>query len=348
MTSNTCCRPWLFAVVLLFGRWVPSLAAITELERLEGYHARNYSWPPPKYVPDTPGWTELKARRFTQIANMGSAGDRYQGYATMIKSGFLIANFTELGFGLARAPEEMTALLRKGLFDGLSAVRPEKQLMSYLGPKPWYIDRPDLGVHILMKLKQYAEAWCQIPVIAAQATGYRLYRNTSQLMMHLDEAQANVLSIIYHIGSSEDAEQWPLMIEDYLGRTHEVLLTPGDLLLLEGAKVAHGRPQKFLGSWYANFFLNYFPAGEWGKTDHQQETVFAIPPDWNEDPDEDEPSPYPRMQMIGTGYMEPDCPNSICDSTIKWSGPGKEGVFIDPLFRERPFHLKENTERTEL
>jgi hypothetical protein len=43
--------------------------------------------------------------------------------------------------------------------------------------------------------------------------------------------------MIYHVASSEDAEPWPIYIEDLNGRTHEVILTPGDILFYESSKV---------------------------------------------------------------------------------------------------------------
>ena len=39
--------------------------ALSETERLEGYYARNYTWPP-KFHPNTPGWSNLMAERFEQ------------------------------------------------------------------------------------------------------------------------------------------------------------------------------------------------------------------------------------------------------------------------------------------
>ena len=48
--------------------------------------------------------------------------------------------------------------------------------------------------------------------------------------MHVDKMQTHVVSFILHIDSSDDAEPWPIFIEDLQGRTHEVTLTPGDMV----------------------------------------------------------------------------------------------------------------------
>jgi len=59
----------------------------------------------------------------------------------------------------------------------------------------------------------------------------------------------HIISFILHIDSSEDAEPWPIFIEDFQGRTHEVILTPGDILFYESSKCFHGRPRPLSGSW---------------------------------------------------------------------------------------------------
>lgn len=50
-----------------------------------------------------------------------------------------------------------------------------------------------------------------------RAYGFRLYRNESELYMHVDKSQTHVVSFILHIDSSEDAEPWPILIEDFDG-----------------------------------------------------------------------------------------------------------------------------------
>jgi hypothetical protein len=35
--------------------------------------------------------------------------------------------------------------------------------------------------------------------------------------MHVDKSQTHVISFILHIDSSEDAEPWPILIEDFDG-----------------------------------------------------------------------------------------------------------------------------------
>jgi hypothetical protein len=49
------------------------------------------------------------------------------------------------------------------------------------------------------------------------AYGFRLYRNDNELYVHVDRPETHVISFILHIDSSEDAEPWPILIEDYDG-----------------------------------------------------------------------------------------------------------------------------------
>jgi hypothetical protein len=45
------CDHLLFCIAALCFLWKPLSAAITEEDRIAGFHARNYTWPPAKYVP---------------------------------------------------------------------------------------------------------------------------------------------------------------------------------------------------------------------------------------------------------------------------------------------------------
>lgn len=70
---------------------------------------------------------------------------------------------------------------------------------------------------VLDELQHYSESWVGMELTAHQAYGFRLYRNNSQLQMHVDKSQTHIVSFILHIDSSDDAEPWPILIEDYNG-----------------------------------------------------------------------------------------------------------------------------------
>jgi hypothetical protein len=70
--------------------------------------------------------------------------------------------------------------------------------------------------------------------------GLRLFRNESSFRMHIDKKGSHSIGYVLHVASSEDTKPWPFFIEDFHGRTHEINLTPGDVIMFEGEKaIAH-------------------------------------------------------------------------------------------------------------
>jgi len=315
--------------------------AMFEEERLVEYHKRNYTWPVQKFVPDTEGWKQLMESRLRQVQEIENQNKRYEGYLQTIQAAVVAPNFTEHGFGLARAPDELMEALREGIRKGVEdgpGVEGDVEVIE--GLQPWFIDRPDLTQRVLNELQHFPEEWAGMELTPFRAYGFRLYRNQSNLHMHIDKSQTHVISFILHIDSSDDAEPWPIVIEDFEGKTHEVVLTSGDILFYESSKCFHGRPSKFNGSWYSSVFVHYYPKEGWAETDHTLEKNIAVPPIWNQSPTTKNETP---LQMLGTGMKEPSCPNEWCrtQDSIKWSGPGTEGYWIAPNMEKYPFQPKE-------
>lgn len=315
---------------------------LVEPERIEEYHKRNYTYPLNTFVPNTTGWRGLMEARLAQLGEMEDSGRRYEGFFQTIHSAMLTPNFTEYGFGLAKCPADLLAALQKGIHDGLPTVGFEERDSVIDGPnQPWFIHRSDLTARVLTDLQSYAEEWAGIPLTAHQAYGFRLYRNESRLYMHVDRTSTHVLSFILHIDSSDDAEPWPLFIEDFHGRTHEVILTPGDILFYESSKCLHGRPRPFNGSWYTSVFVHYYPKLGWIERPHELEAHYAVPPIWADDPPPLAERRHDKLLMIETSMKEPDClPDYWCRTrdSIKWGGPAEEGVLMTPAFERIPFH----------
>jgi hypothetical protein len=339
--------------------------AMYESDRLVEYERRNYSWPPGAYVPDTPGWRSLMEERFEQIRRMDRSGDRYEGYLQTVHSALLAPNFTELGFGLARAPEGLMADLRRGIRDGIEAGPGEEGTVDVIGGphRPWFIEREDLTQRVLTELQPYAEAWSGTSLVPFKAYGFRLYRNESALYMHVDKPETHIVSLILHIDSSEDAEPWPIFIEDFLGNTHEVTLASGDVLFYESSKCFHGRPRPLKGTWYSSIFVHYYPVG-WNEVSRKLETHYRVPPLWKEDPTTVPPPETPttsapaaaapasnknhdRLKMAGTSMLHPDCPDQWCltRDAIQWGGPGEDGYWISPDFKKHPLVLDSASSR---
>ena len=136
-------------------------AGLDEGERVRGFYARNYTWPVKEFVPETPGWRRLFEHRLRQVAEIDDKGQRYEGFIQTLQAGFLAPNFTEFGFGLARAPDDLMHALRQGIQDGLKEDLKEEEKISVIDGDhvPWFIERPDLTLRVLEELQHYPETW---------------------------------------------------------------------------------------------------------------------------------------------------------------------------------------------
>jgi hypothetical protein len=194
-------------LALLLHVLVPARFQVEALEediRVAEYHKRNYTWPISEYNPNTLGWKALIEQRFHQVAQLQDETERYNGYLQTVNPAFLVPNFTEHGFGLARCPDVLLAALQLGIHNGLPTARLEQTVEVIRGPRPLFIDRPDLMQRVLQELRHYAETWAKVPLTPHLAYGFRLYQNQSQLFMHVDRMQTHIVSFILHIDSSED------------------------------------------------------------------------------------------------------------------------------------------------
>ena len=165
----------------------------------------------------------------------------------------------------------------------------------------------------------------------------------------------------------------PIFIEDFHGNTHEVVLTPGDILFYESTKCFHGRPRRLNGSWYSSLFVHCkcslnvasltgtnglllnshrnivffspdYPSKDWYDLNHELEAHYAVPPQWAEDPPL--PKKQMRLEMVGTSMRHPDCDDGWCytKDAVKWGGPGIENYWITPTQEKIPFHPKVHDE----
>jgi hypothetical protein len=77
----------------------------------------------------------------------------------------------------------------------------------------------------------------------------------------------------------------------------------------------------------SSLFVHYYPE------DHDQQEAelsihYAIPPHWHTAVERD--PALEELIMVGTSMTEPECLDGWCGlkDTVKWFGPGKEGVTI--------------------
>ncbi|CAJ1957016.1 unnamed protein product [Cylindrotheca closterium] len=310
----------------------------TEEERIAEYHRRGYTWPlrEGEYVPNVKGWKELMKRRFEQVIANTEPQERWDGWLQTIASAKTVPNFTEFGWGLTHGPEQLTLELVDAVYKGIPTARGEGQLDILDGPMPLFIDREDLMHKVLFEMKPILEAWAGIELEPSIAYGFRLYRNESRLWMHVDRTQTHVISCIYHIASSKDADPWPIVVEDFDGHTNSVVLKPGDILLYESAKTFHGRPSRFKGTFYTSVLVHFYPKEGWNSIDRDLECHYAVPPKWYET----QPSSLEKLRWVGASALEPECPDSWCNLRCAktWKGPWEYGKILTG--RGRKFDLQ--------
>ena len=323
---------------------------LMEEDRLKEYRARNYKWPLTEVVPNTEGWRKKQFRRLAQVERIQDTGDRYNAWVAIMPPALVAQNFTENGWGLTRAPQDLMDDLLASLHNGLDSASTEKPIDAVEATdetRPWFIPQPELNERALEVLKPHHESWSGVSLEGAVAYGLRVYRNTSSLNMHVDKLRTHVISCILHVDHSDDAEPWPLYIEDFQGNTNEVVLESGDMLFYESSKCIHGRPRPLNGSWYSSLFVHYYPTG-WDQEQQELEVHYAIPPIWHET------QPLtPQLEditMVGTSMRENSCPHGWCGTkdAVLWEGPGKEGLVITTGHKEgiplEPFKGNENND----
>lgn len=121
------------------------------------------------------------------------------------------------------------------------------------------LDLPeDFKLLIRSELQTVCEEWSGQALELTSIYGIREYTRGTSLKMHTDVTQTHIISVILNVAQKAD-EGWPLMVDDHMFRRHAIDLQPGEMLLYEGARLAHGRPQAFTGDSYANVFVHFCP-----------------------------------------------------------------------------------------
>jgi hypothetical protein len=335
------------AIVLVIARIVRVDASLAERERILEYSKRNYTWPLTSFwiQPKTDGWINTMLRRLQQIEyTISDQNQRYNAYLTTLSSAMIIPNYTQTGWGVTRIPNNLLQELQQSLQDGLPSdlsILPDEKdesassRLALDGGQTKFISQPSLNRRILFSLRRQHERWSNIRLEPSLAYGLRLYTNQSRLAMHVDRLDTHVISSILHIGRSEDAQPWPIYIEDLQGQTQQLYLEVGDMLFYESSKCWHGRPQRLNGSWYTSLFLHYRIRKEDQDIANNSmllEAHYAVPPHWHVTPSllksSDQNSNLEPLQVLGTALQEPNCPHGWC-GTINanpWHGPAQDNV----------------------
>lgn len=81
-------------------------------------------------------------------------------------------------------------------------------------------------------------------------------------------------------------------------------------------------------------FTHYYPEG-WDTENFHWEGHYAVPPHWFEEHEDNEldSEPVDKLQVVGTGLIEPDCENGWrgLDNSIRLRGPAKADIIQSPM-----------------
>lgn len=204
-------------------------------------------------------------------------------YSIDSKLGY-IPKFTEKGFVQMRIPEDLYKDIleerEKALGDGkISAEYYDRALMidhnlvfenedeeicmiKQINRTELINMRKSMIEKIFKTLGPVAEEWAGIKLKTNWIYGIRRYRNNSWLFSHIDHFGTQVISVIMNIGQ-EVKEDWPLYMKDNHGVSHKLILSPGDMVWYESARLEHSRQKPLNGQYYDNMYIHYSPRGLW-------------------------------------------------------------------------------------
>jgi len=234
-------------------------------------------------------------------------------------------NFTENGWGLTRAPQHIIDQLLESLHNGMEKqkINPTYEHRTGVidGKRPYFIHQPKLNDYIVNSLLPLHEAWSGVKLVPNNAYGLRVYRDGSNLNMHVDKTSTHIISSILHVDHEGNNEPWPIIIEDFQGNTNEVNLESGDMLFYESSKCMHGRPKKMKGGWYSSIFIHYYPE-DWDAQQVTMDNHYRIPSSWGEYTPR-RAGGVENLTVIESSFKEPDCEYEWCalKKTVVSSGP---------------------------
>ena len=102
------------------------------------------------------------------------------------------------------------------------------------------------------------EDWVKIKLKPSAVYGIREYQRGATLKMHVDRIDTHQVSMIINVAQQVDKD-WALHIADHKGKIHQVIMSPGDVVFYESARLQHGRPEPLEGEYYANIFAHTAP-----------------------------------------------------------------------------------------
>ena len=157
-------------------------------------------------------------------------------------------------FDIISTPDEVTNLITAFLMK--NDAEDEQELHEIDGKSRLYnLDKaPSITKRIHEIYLPIAEQMSGQKLEPTYVYGVRSYGKDSSLKMHRDRKETHAVS--FSVTYSKDAD-WPLVCEGEDLNEYKLELEPGKSLYYNGSRYKHGRPTKYTGKEYLNFYVHY-------------------------------------------------------------------------------------------
>ena len=157
-------------------------------------------------------------------------------------------------FDIISTPDEVTNLITAFLMK--NDAEDEQELHEIDGKSRLYnLDKaPSITKRIHEIYLPIAEKMSGQKLEPTYVYGVRSYGKDSSLKMHRDRKETHAVS--FSVTYSKDAD-WPLVCEGEDLNEYKLELEPGKSLYYNGSRYKHGRPTKYTGKEYLNFYVHY-------------------------------------------------------------------------------------------
>ena len=157
-------------------------------------------------------------------------------------------------FDIIDTPDEVTNLITAFLMK--NDAEDEQELHEIDGKSRLYnLDKaPSITKRIHEIYLPIAEKMSGQKLEPTYVYGVRSYGKDSSLKMHRDRKETHAVS--FSVTYSKDAD-WPLVCEGEDLNEYKLELEPGKSLYYNGSRYKHGRPSKYTGKEYLNFYVHY-------------------------------------------------------------------------------------------
>jgi len=108
---------------------------------------------------------------------------------------------------------------------------------------------------VAKEIKPIFDNWCKVPIEFSYMYGIHSYKNKEIIELHREHLQTHHISAQILIDKDKD---WNFDLYDHGNNLNTIpTLNIGDIILYEGAKLLHGRPLPFEGTYYDILYVHY-------------------------------------------------------------------------------------------